>query len=82
MENTTTGEISVHREAMANIASAFLLYKWEPTLHLRERIRHWFMTEYSGTNAWNLNFSNGNVNRNNNKVTNQNRVRPVSAPIK
>lgn len=36
------------------------------------------MTENSATNAWNLNFSNGNQN-NNNKSTNQNRVRPVSA---
>ena len=36
------------------------------------------MTENSATNAWNLNFSNGNQN-NNNKSTNQNRARPVSA---
>ena len=37
-------------------------------------------TEYSATNAWNLNFNNGNQN-NNNKSTNRNRVRPVSALI-
>ena len=36
------------------------------------------ITENSATNAWNLNFSNGNQN-NNNKSTNQNRVRAVSA---
>ena len=35
-------------------------------------------TENSATNAWNLNFSNGNQN-NNTKSTNQNRVRAVSA---
>lgn len=36
------------------------------------------MTENSATNAWLLNFSLGNQN-NNNKSTNQYRVRPVSA---
>ena len=35
-------------------------------------------TENSATNAWNLNFNNGNQN-NNDKSTNQYRVRPVSA---
>ena len=35
-------------------------------------------TENSATNAWNLNFNNGNQN-NNTKSTNQYRVRPVSA---
>lgn len=35
-------------------------------------------TEYSATNAWNLNLNDGNAN-NNTKATNQNRVRPVSA---
>lgn len=41
------------------------------------------LTEYSTTNAWNQNFdsSNGNLN-NNNKATNKNRVRPVSAQNK
>lgn len=34
--------------------------------------------EQSGSNAWNLNFSNGNRG-NNNKLTNKNRVRPVAA---
>jgi hypothetical protein len=33
------------------------------------------VTENSQNNAWNLNFSNGNVNNNNKK--NSNRVRPV-----
>jgi hypothetical protein len=37
------------------------------------------VTENSGSNAWNVNLSNGNLNHNNNKSTNQNRVRPVSA---
>lgn len=38
------------------------------------------VTEYSATNAWNLNLNNGNAN-NNTKATNQNRVRAVSAPL-
>jgi hypothetical protein len=37
------------------------------------------VTENSGSNAWNVNLSNGNVNNWNTKATNQNRVRPVSA---
>ena len=36
------------------------------------------LTEYSATNAWNLNLNNGNVN-NNTKASNTNRVRAVSA---
>jgi hypothetical protein len=40
---------------------------------------YWSSTEYSGTDAWNLNFSDGYVYRYGNKVTNQYRVRPVSA---
>jgi len=36
------------------------------------------LTEYSATNAWNLNLSNGNMN-NNTKASNRNRVRAVSA---
>lgn len=36
--------------------------------------------ENSATNAWNLNLSNGNMNRNT-KATNSNNVRPVSASI-
>ena len=36
------------------------------------------MAENAATNAWNLNFNNGNQN-NNDKSTNQSRVRPVSA---
>jgi hypothetical protein len=40
-------------------------------------------TEYSASNAWNQNFNatNGNLN-NNNKATNTNQVRPVSAQHK
>ena len=38
-----------------------------------------FGTENSASNAWNLNFSNGNLNNWNNKVSNQNQVRAVSA---
>lgn len=37
------------------------------------------VTENSGSNAWNVNLSNGNVNNWNTKASNQNRVRPVSA---
>jgi hypothetical protein len=37
------------------------------------------VTENSGSNAWNVNLSNGNLNYNNTKASNQNRVRPVSA---
>ena len=36
------------------------------------------LTEYSATNAWNLNLNNGNMN-NNTKASNRNRVRAVSA---
>ena len=39
---------------------------------------YWSSTEYSATNAWNLNLSDGNA-FNNTKATNQRRVRPVSA---
>ena len=39
---------------------------------------YWTSTEYSATNAWNLNLSNGNMN-NNTKASNRNRVRAVSA---
>ena len=38
------------------------------------------LTEYSATNAWNLNLNNGNMN-NNTKASNRNRVRAVSAFI-
>ena len=38
------------------------------------------LTEYSATNAWNLNLNNGNVN-NNTKASNTNRVRAVSASL-
>ena len=41
---------------------------------------YWASTQYSATNAWNLNLNNGNAN-NNTKATNQNRVRAVSAPL-
>lgn len=40
-------------------------------------VSHWSSTEYSATNAWHLNFSNGNFYINN--KTSQYRVRPVSA---
>ena len=40
-----------------------------------------FGTENSASNAWNLNFSNGNLNNWNNKVSNQNQVRAVSGII-
>ena len=43
-----------------------------------ERTNYWSSTEYSSSNAWNVNFSNGNVNTNS-KTSNSNRVRPVSA---
>lgn len=43
-----------------------------------KRVNYWSSTEYSATNAWNLNMNNGN-RWNNSKTTNQNRVRPVSA---
>ena len=39
---------------------------------------YWSSTEFSATNAWNLNLNNGNAN-NNPKATRQYRVRPVSA---
>jgi len=42
---------------------------------MRHRLR---ATEYSATNAWNLNLNNGNAN-NNTKASNKNRVRAVSA---
>lgn len=43
------------------------------------RIRKWVgLTENSATLAWNLNTNNGNFNNNN--KTNENSVRPVSAP--
>lgn len=46
-------------------------------------LAHGVATEYSGTNAWNQNFnpSNGNLN-NNNKATNKNWARPVTAQYK
>ena len=37
------------------------------------------MTENSATNAWNLNFGDGNLNNWNDKVGDRNHVRPVSA---
>ena len=43
-----------------------------------ERVNYWSSTEYSTSNAWNLNMNNGN-RWNNSKATLQNRVRPVAA---
>ena len=40
-----------------------------------------FVSEYSSTNAWNVNFGTGNVNNNNNKYNNELTVRPVSAIV-
>ena len=38
---------------------------------------YWSATENNATNAWYVNFNNGNTNNNNNNKTNNNRVRCV-----
>lgn len=48
-----------------------IIYRYDTSYGIR--------TENSATNAWNLNLNNGNLNNWNNKVSNSNKVRPVSA---
>ena len=47
-------------------------------MHTGSRANYWSSSENSSSNAWNVNFNNGNVG-NNTKASNSYRVRPVSA---
>ena len=75
-----TGELEIIRSHFETINLALQRIKnaGKQQADLLQRANYWSSVEYSGTNAWALNFGNGNRN-NNGKVDHSLRVRPVTA---
>lgn len=76
----TTGDLAlIHRYfETINLALLRIRNAGKQSVDLLKRTAYWSCVEYSGTNAWHLNFGNG-YRCDNGKVDNSFRVRPVTA---
>lgn len=77
LHNPLNGRLTIMNTARRESTESCDCYSYEDAKP-QKNSNYWSVTENNSTNAWNVNFSNGQVNNNNNK-NNSYVVRPVAA---